>query len=165
MAQPDRPSFREASAIVPALEAAFMNFEAVEQRLVEAMGVLRRSPDREWSWLHPGTLAMFRQYRPDIMEADDQPMRTIALTRVEEDRANEAMGWIVAVVPAGIARRIMGIALAQLAGGDRARVEWPAVRKRLGREGAKMTTSAVRMRYNRSITAIANHENARSLAG
>lgn len=151
--------------IVEGLEKAFMDFEVVEDRLVEAMDVLLRSSDREWAWLHPGTLAMFRQYRPDIMEPDPKAMRTCALTRAEEDRANEALGWIVATVPAGVARRIMGIALAQLARGDRARIEWPAVRARLGDEGKAMTTNAVRMRYNRAIAAIAERENARSLAG
>ncbi len=166
MARPDNQRFRLPSDTVPGLEAAFMDFNAVEDRLVEAMSVLRRSGDREWSWLHPGTLAMFRQYRPEHVDPDaaDRRLVTCALTRAEVERADEAMGWVLAAVPEGIGRRILGVALMQLAQGDRARIEWPAVRARLGAEGAAMTTNGVRMRYNRAITEIAMRQNARSSA-
>lgn len=159
--------FHDASGIVPGLEKAFMDFEAVEDRLVEAMAVLLRSGDREWAWLHPGTLAMFRQYRPEKAEAPEPatPLRTCELTRLEVGRADEAMGWVIASVAEGIARRIMGVALMQLALGDRARIEWPAVRARLGVEGKAMTTEAIRKRYNRAISEIANRRNASISAG
>lgn len=162
MSRPSNERFRLPSDTVPGLERAFMNFTAAEERLVEAMGVLLRSSDRERGWLHPGTLAMWRQYRPDIMEADDAPMRTRALTRAECERADEAMAWIDAAVPVGIGRRILGIALMQLATGDRARVEWPAVRARLGADGAAITTDAVRKRYNRAVFEICERQNART---
>lgn len=151
--------------IVEGLDKAFLDFNAVEDRLVEAMAVLLRSNDRERAWLHPGTLAMFRQYRPDITEPEaDTPMKTCELTRREVERADQAMRWVAECVPEGVARRIMGAALMQLALGDRARVEWPAVRARLGADGAAMTTDRIRMRYNRSITAIAERQNARTSA-
>ena len=155
------------SGIVPGLERAFMDFEAVEDRLVEAMAVLLRSGDRERAWLHPGTLAMFRQYRAEEQQPVEPstPLKTCELTRREVERADEAMRWVVDSVPAGIGRRILGVALMQLATGDRARIEWPAVRSRLGDDGKAMTTNAVRMRYNRAIAAIADRENARTLAG
>lgn len=167
MASDGGGSFHDPSTMVPALERAFLNFNMVEERLVEAMGVLLRSADREWGWLNPGTLAMWRQVKPDVVDPvdGDKPMMTCALTRAEVARADEAMAWIVASVEAGIARRIVGIALMQLALGDRARIEWPAVLRRLGRDGKGWTTDRLRMRYGRAISAIANAQNARTLAG
>ena len=107
----DPQSFHDASAIIPALEAAFMDFEAVEERLVEAMRVVLRSGDREWSWLHPRCQAIFREYRPEDAEVEARPLDTCMMTRAEVARAEEAMGWVVDAVPAGEARRIMGVAL------------------------------------------------------
>lgn len=164
MAQPDRPSFREASTIVPDLEKAFLDFNAVEERLVEAMGVLLRSHDRERGWLHAGTLSIWRQYRPEHGDAEvlDKLIRSCATTRAEVERADQALGWVVAAVPQGLARRVLGAALMQLALGDAARIEWPAVRRRLGADGAANTTDGLRMRYNRAITAICIEQNART---
>lgn len=159
----NRP-FRNPSAIVPALEAAFINFERAQERLVEAMTVLLQSSDREWGWLNPGTLAMWRQYRPEIETPTEEGLRTCQMTRAEVERAEEAMRWIVAAVPAGLGRRILGVGLMQLATGDRARIEWPAVLRRLGRDGAGLTSEAVRKRYNRAVAAICERQNARTCA-
>ncbi|KKC24862.1 hypothetical protein WP12_16635 [Sphingomonas sp. SRS2] len=150
--------------MVPGLQQAFHDFNAVEERLRAAMEVLMRSSDREWGWLHPGTLAMWRQYRPEIADAGDadKVLVTCGMARADVERADEAMGWVAAWVEAGIARRIVGIALMQLALGNRSRIEWPAVLRRLGRDGKGWTTDALRMRYGRAITAIANALNARS---
>ncbi|ABQ68554.1 hypothetical protein Swit_2195 [Rhizorhabdus wittichii RW1] len=164
MRRPDNQRFRLPSDTVPNLSRAFMNFELAEERLVEAMTVLLQSGDREWSWLHPGTLAMWRQYRPEVQDDDAAPLRTCEMTRAEVERAEEAMRWIDAAVPAGLDRRIMGIALVQLASADRARIEWPAVLRRLGRDGAGLTTEAVRKRYNRAVSKICERKNARTSA-
>lgn len=152
---------KKEEGIVEGLERAFMNFNAVEDRLVEAMRVLARSSDREWGWLNPGTLAMFRQYRPENGTVEVKALVRAELTRLEVTRAEEALGWIAEAVEPGLTRQIMGAALMQLALGDRARVEWPAVRGRLGEAGKAATTDQLRMRYNRAITDIAISQNAR----
>lgn len=161
MSKPDNRRFRLPSTTVPDLQRAFINFELAQERLVEAMAVLLQSSDRERGWLNPGTLAMWRQYRPDIADDDAKPLRTCEMTRAEVERAEEAMGWIVAAVPAGLSRRILGLGLAQLARGTMARIEWPAVLARLGRDGEGLTANAVRMRYNRAVTEICTRQNAR----
>jgi hypothetical protein len=164
MSRPDNRRFRLPSDTIPALERAFMNFEAMEERLVEAMAVLIHAGDREHGWLHAGTLAMWRQYKPDIVEADDRPLRTCGMTRAEVERAEEVLGWMNAAVPAGVARRVMGVALLKLARGDRARVEWQAVKATLARAGVFLSANGARMQYNRAITAICEWQNARTSA-
>ncbi|WP_374649078.1 hypothetical protein [Rhizorhabdus sp.] len=157
--------FRDPSAILPGLEKAFLDFEAVEERLLDAMRIVLRGGDREWRWLHPSCQAVWREYRAEHDEPPvPGPLSTCAMTRAEVERAEEALGWVDASVEAGLSRRIVGVALTQLALGDRARIEWPAVRARLGRDGAGLTTDAIRKRYNRAITEIATRQNSRTSA-
>jgi len=147
------PSFHEASDTLPGEETTF---EAVEDRLIEAMGVLLRSSDRELGWLHVGSMSLWRQTKSDMTEAaaDDRPIVTCALTRAEVERADEAMGWVLRTVPSGDTRRILGLALTRQVTRGKERTLWPWVWSAMGGKGSGWTTDGLRKRYDRAIGSI-----------
>lgn len=147
-------------------EDGFMNFEAVEERLVEAMAVLWRSGDRERAWLRGSSLPIWREVVAEHRDAspDDAAIVTCALTRAEVMRADEAMGWVASWVASGVTRRVVGLVLSYLAAGN-ARVDWPAILRRMGRQGGGWTTDGLRKRYGRAITDICERLNAKRSGG
>jgi len=145
-------------------DEAFWTFEMAEDRLVAAMGVLLRSGDRERTWLRVESMSLWRQVRPEAVDADgdDRAMVTCALTRAEVMDADEAMGWVASAVASGDTRRVLGLGLVQLARGDRARIDWPAVHRRMGGKACGFTTEGLRKRYSRAITDVCRMLNARN---
>lgn len=142
----------------------YWTFEAVQDRLVEAMDVLWRSGDRERGWLRGSTLPIWREVVSDLVEAspDDRAIVTCALTRAEVARADEAMGWVAAWVPAGDTRKVVGLALSWLAAGNSA-MRWPEVWRRAGGQASGWTTEGLRKRYARALAGIAEQLNARKM--
>ena len=153
MAKPDLQSFRDPSDTLPRDISAF---EAVEERLIEAMGVLLRSTDRERRWLHVTSMSLWQQVKIDMTEVapDDRPMVTCALTRAEVERADEAMGWVVRSVPSGDTRKILGLALTRLVTRGKDRAIWPWVWEKMGGRSGGWTTDGLRMRYDRAVGSI-----------
>jgi hypothetical protein len=148
-------------------DGSFWTFEAVEDRLVAAIGVLQRSGDRERSWLRVESMSLWRQVRPEAADADadDAAIVTCALTRAEVMAADEAMGWVTSAVASGDTRKVLGLGLTQLARGDRSRIEWPVVWRRMGGQASGFTTDGLRMRYGRAITDVCRMLNARKSGG
>lgn len=144
------------------------SFEAVEDRLVEAMGVLWRSGDRERAWLKGATLPIWREVVPEHREAspDDAALVSCALTRREVMRAEEAMGWVARWVPAGESRKVMGVVLSHLAGGGTGgRIDWTVIWRRMGGKAGGWTSEGLRKRYSRSVTVVAERLNANHFSG
>lgn len=147
-------------------EDGFMNFQTVEERLVEAMAVLWRSGDRERAWLRGSTLPIWREVVAEHRDAspDDAAIVTCALTRAEVMRADEAMGWVAAWVASGDTRRVVGLVLSYLAAGN-PRVDWPTIWERAGGKRGGWTTEGLRKRYGRAINGICSKLNANSSGG
>lgn len=139
----------------------YLAFAEVEARLIEAMETLRRLPDRNphrlvasdgpWQWVQPEMVAG---------ADDDAVMRTVAATRADVARMEEALGWVSDFVPMGETRTVLSIAVALKARGQVAGL-WVDVRATLIRRAAAKdsargwTTDGLRMRYDRAISAIA----------
>jgi hypothetical protein len=142
---------------------AIWTFDAVEERLVEAMQVLRRMPDRERGFLSSGGRAIWPQIvhtLEEILSAapDDGSIRPGPVMRREQADMEEALEWL-GYVKEGPARTIVGLALGQLASGS-SRVSWNvvwAIMERRGmtaEPGLKLTPDSLRMRYGRALNAI-----------
>ncbi|TZG26494.1 hypothetical protein FYJ91_16360 [Sphingomonas montanisoli] len=133
----------------------------MQRRLVDAMDVLRRLPDREAGWLRTSTMSLWRQVQADWTEtaAADRPLVTCALTRNEVGLADEALGWVAAYVPTGVTRQIVGLALMQLARTGSDRVEWSPIWERMGGHDGGWTTDGLRMRYGRALNGICKKVN------
>jgi hypothetical protein len=150
------------SDVVEQLERELATFEMVEERLVEAWGLMMRLPDRERGWQRLAAAW------PDVrrhnsfgdygdMEPDARPKQP-GLRSVEVDRMEEALGWVDWVPPQH--RTLIGVVLAQLQRADRPEWEWIAARI----EG-RPEPDACRMRYNRSITRICERLNGAEIRG
>src|SRR3546814_532230 len=104
--------------MVPDVEGTqFWTFEAVQERLVEAMLLWRRMPDRERGWL------AVKAYWPDLRrhnhfgdyaDAEATP-RPLPLSRAEIRRMEEASEWLLLVNERD--RALVALAVAWLAGG------------------------------------------------
>lgn len=144
----------------------FWTFEAVQDALIEAMLLWRRSPDRERGWLH------CRAYWPEIRrvgifqvvggeadypEHDPQP-RALPLTRAQVAAMTEAAEWL-AYVPERD-RRLVALAIAQLANGA-AQVPWLQLKRAMG---VPFGAHGLRKRYSRAITGICEALNSRNSA-
>lgn len=157
----DQGSFHDGSGTVP---ATFWRFVDVEQRLIEAMSVVVRSPDRERKWLGASGSSIWRMVQDEELQADDKPIVTRAFTRQQQALSSEAMGWVAAWVPSGPTRRVLGIALVAQVLDDGERPDWPWIWARMGGKAGGWTTEGLRKRYSRAITAIAKALNARRSA-
>jgi hypothetical protein len=137
-------------------ERGSMTFPLVEERLIEAMGVLLRSGDRERRWLHVTSMSLWQQVTIDLTEVavDDRPIVTCALTCAEVEQAEEAMGWVARSVPSGDTRRILGMVLTRLVTRGNERAIWPWVWRKMGGSRAGWTTEGLRKRYDRAVNAI-----------
>jgi len=146
--------------------AGFMRIADVEARLIEAMEVLLRSPDREGGWIGSRGSSIWRMVQDDLSEAapDDRPIVTCAFTRQQQDRATEALGWVAKWVPAGTTRKVVARVLIAHVLDDDARVDWSDVWMRMGGAPSGWTTEGLRKRYGRALTVICNALNARRSA-
>lgn len=138
-----------------------MTFALVQERLVEAMLMLWRLPDRERAWLRGGISSLWSQYHPTVgMNAceraeyllshdRDEAPRMPGLTRDEVGAMEEALGWMRFVDTAD--RKLVGLAVTQLAQGY-AQVSW---RRLLTPMGLRLGADGLRMRYGRALHRIA----------
>lgn len=135
-------------------------FDLVQERLIEAYGVLRRLPDPDAKNLRVKTMSLWDQVSVTAgMNAAEQaeyrlyragdPPRAPGVSRGEHDRMEEALSWLLWIKPD--IRPIVHIAIEQLWRGN-ARIDWTAT-------GADPRVSGsfdrARMAYRRSVTAIA----------
>ena len=153
-------------------EAGFLSFDAVEARLVEAVGFLDRMPQRDghrritasdgpWGMILPEAWGQSVggegvSFEVALMQAEDARVAALrqrcVLTSAEVDRMNQALEWVTLHVPArGELRRIVGSTLARLAR-EGGRADWIEIRRR-GR--FKSSTEALRKSYSRAIGRIA----------
>ena len=140
------------------LPVDFWTFDMVQERLVEAMIICWRNPDRERGWQR------LRSTWPDVLREEaagdydargghhtssDVAIRPASLTRLEVAEMEEAFGWMDAVPP--LDRKLVGLAIAALASGRR-EVSW---RHLLRPMGLQRGSDGLRMRYGRAIARIA----------
>ena len=129
-----------------------LTFADVEERLVEAMLLCWRLPDRERSWTR------IKAYWPDIQRhnwfgdyADTDPdarPRPLPLSRSDIARMDEAFGWLDAVPVDD--RRLIGLAITALARGA-SRVPWSRLLRPMG---LTRGSDGLRMRYGRALSGV-----------
>lgn len=143
----------------------FWTFEAVRERLVEAMLLWMRSPgggkwpfagDGPWQLITrsvratAGDVSDFELWR---MEQDERKLgggeRPLPLTRAEVAVRDETSEWLRFVPERD--RALVVLALTSLARGDK-RVPWMRLKARMG---VQWGAEGLKMRYRRSIAAIA----------
>jgi hypothetical protein len=156
-------------------EEGFWTFEAVKERLIDALMLWRRSPgggkfpyakDAPWHLMtrktrmsaagwKPGRELQLHMQAEDFEEAKrwEGRERRGGLTRDEIARRDEATEWLTWM--AEDARRVVILALTQLASGREA-VDWRRVKVALGSDdGSAIGNKGVYRRYSRAITAVA----------
>lgn len=140
-----------------ATNGPFWTFEAVQERLVEAMTLWWRMPDRERGWM------TIRAFWPEIMRhghfgdgdgmvnhADhDARPRPLPLTRDQVAEMEEASEWLRFIPDRD--RKLVALALLHLARGEK-RVPWMELRAPLG---VQFGADGLRKRYSRAISSIA----------
>jgi hypothetical protein len=150
-------------------KAQFFTFDDVQQRMVDAMLLWQRSPDRERGWLH--VKAFWPEVRRfhwttavggehDHPEEDPQP-RPLPLTRAEVAEMNAVGDWMRFVPERD--RKLVALALARLARGDK-QVPWLQLKRVLG---VPFGADGLRMRYSRAIAGVAaalNRQNSATMA-
>lgn len=134
-------------------------FEAVEEMLIEAMGLLRRLPDKERGWLASGSRScvpdVIRDKQSDYADADAQPR--LQLSRREMALVEEvflaARCLTLEIAPANLALVAMVLQAkgGRMAGG----FEWSDIWIRMGGRRLGVTSDALRARYDRSLGRIA----------
>lgn len=139
-------------------EKTVWTFGEVEDRLVEAMALWRRAPDRESAWLKVKAIwpEVTREWaagdydaRGYLGNSSDVVLRPLPLVRAEVARMEEAGGWIGRYVVERD-RRLVIIALGHKAS-DR-RVPWRSMLKPMG---LTMGADGLRRRYERAVAGIA----------
>jgi hypothetical protein len=138
----------------------FHSFEDVQERLVEAMRICWRHPDRERGWQFvrsawPEAMREVEDYNARVANVDYEPViRTASLTRADIAAMEEAFGWLDHVQPDD--RKLIGLAITALARGD-TRVPWGAL---TGPDGS-LSGSAdyARIRYGRAMSRLCNRLN------
>lgn len=131
------------------LPAEFWTFETVQERLVAAMRLWKRSPGGgSWPFASDGPwhLVTIELYGPDVDK--DAPLRPLPLTRAEVEERDQISEWLRHAPDRD--RRLVILAVSQLASG-RARIDWMGLR---GPMGVKIGADGLRWRYNQAITAI-----------
>lgn len=158
----------------------FWTFDAVEERLVEALLLWKRSPgggrwpfagDAPWQLMTRRTrieAGDFRgremQLRMQAEDAEETKRREGCdrfgpLSRDEVARRDEASEWLAHV--SADSRKVVSAAIEQLAGG-RENVDWTLVKRRIG---AEIGNKGVYRRYTRAIGGIAKRLNAPAANG
>lgn len=138
----------------PSGAGSLMSFEAAEARLVEAVRVAWRLPDREAGWqrvrsawpeIMRETSAGDYDARGGDLASSDVPLRTVAATRGEVAAMEEAFGWLAVV--ADTDRRLIALAVGCLARGH-SQVPWLRLLRPMGlTHGAE----GLRKRYARAL--------------
>jgi hypothetical protein len=142
---------------------SFWSFEIVEERLVEAMRLWRRSPgDGRWPFAGDGPWHLVRDdgsaqaawdHNLNALQmgrpATEKP-KPLPLSRAEVAERDQASDWISRYVPERD-RKLVVLGLIQLANGN-SRVRWSDIRRKLG---AEVQAQSLGKRYSRAITAIA----------
>lgn len=141
--------------------AMFWTWQAVQDRMVEAMGHWWRSSDSEARFSLGGRISsIWRMAWTDrmglaLIEQLDLPSanapRPLPLSRDDMARMAEASEWMRFVPEAD--RRLVIIVLVKLAAGAKT-VPWLTIWKALGR--GKPGPEGLRSRYSRAVTSIAN---------
>lgn len=132
-------------------------FNYVEDRLVEAMLICWRYPDRERGWQR--ARSAWPEISRDVWDGDydarggdgtssDVALRPAAQTRAEIAEMEEAFGWLNAVPP--VDRKLIGFAIRELARGRR-EVRWSQL---LPAMGLTRGADGLRMRYGRAIATV-----------
>lgn len=142
------------------------SFADVEERLVEAMLVMRRMSDREAGWLR------VKACWPDIVREDDRgdydargvdmiapAPRPLPATRRDIAEMEEAFGWVLAAKPED--RRLIALAIGALAQGAK-QVPWMRLRKPMG---IKLGAHGLRKRYGRAMHVVTKAANAQISEG
>lgn len=133
----------------------FWSFDDVEERLVEALELWRRSPDRERGWLHVKAFwpeirrsGVFQIVGGEIDHPEEKPeLKPRPLTRAEVRDMMEASDWLRHVPDAD--RRLVAIVLGYKVLGKQP--SWTAIKRRLG---ISFGVHGLRKRYSRAITSI-----------
>ena len=143
------------------------SFADVEERLVEAMLVMKRLSDREAGWLR------VKASWPDIIRerelgdydargylgnSSDIPLKPLPATRKDIAMMEEAFAWVLAAKPDD--RRLIALAIGALARGEK-RVPWMKLRKPMG---VTRGADGLRMRYERAMRKVVIAANARKSA-
>lgn len=145
------------------LGAGFMTFDDVEARMVDALHLWRRAPDRERGWLH------VRSFWPEIRRSEfirvvggelDWPdptpdLRPLPLTRAEVAAMNEAADWLKHAPEQD--RKLVALSLGCLAAGHK-QVPWSKLKPLLG---VDYGVHGLRKRYCRAVATIAAELNSR----
>jgi hypothetical protein len=133
-----------------------LTFADVQERLVEALIMLWRLPDREKGW-HRGVAkdGPWDQVVAELSDpADgDESSSMPGLTQAEVAEMEEALAWMAHVPDRD--RRLVGLAIVQLARGGR-EISW---RRLLAPMGLTLGTDGLRMRYGRALNSICIAEN------
>ncbi|MCK0531760.1 hypothetical protein [Sphingobium agri] len=139
------------------------SFADVEERLVEAMLVMKRLSDREAGWLR------VKASWPDIIRerelgdydargylgnSSDIPLKPLPATRKDIAMMEEAFAWVLAAKPDD--RRLIALAIGALARGEK-RVPWMKLRKPMG---VTRGADGLRMRYERAMRKVVIAANA-----
>ncbi|WP_370169799.1 hypothetical protein [Sphingobium abikonense] len=143
------------------------SFADVEERLVEAMLVMRRLSDREAGWLR------VKASWPDIVReheagdydargylgnSSDIPLKPLPATRRDIAEMEEAFAWVLAAKERD--RRLIALAIGALARGEK-RVPWG---KLLRPMGLKLGQHGLRKRYERAMHLVVKAANAQKSA-
>ena len=144
-----------------------VTFDAIEARLLEAWGFLRRLPDREAGWVRVKALwpalrrhTMFGDYGD--MESD-APRSLPGLTVAEVARMEEAFAWVETVDPRE--RKLIGMVLRRMDREGAARPAWLDAALDWRREtGEAVQPDTLRMRYGRALRSICRHVETRKPA-
>lgn len=142
-------------------EVGFLSYDQVEERLVEAVCLWRKAPDRERGWLK------VRACWPDIRRAEfiriignelDWPeekpeARPLPLSRLQVAEMEEAGDWLRFVAERD--RKLVVLALSYKASGKRP--PWERIWNGLGR--GKPGPEGLQMRYRKAIATICQQVN------
>lgn len=132
--------------------------QMVEDRLVHALDVYRRLPDRERGWLNASIMSIWRQrirerqvdYPPEVDTS--RPIMTAQASRDQLREADEALGWCDRWLNAH-ERKLVSLALLQVAAGY-TNIRWDVVRRMAGWTKS-LTTDTMRKQYSRALSKIA----------
>jgi len=131
---------------------ALLSFADIEERLVQAMLVCWRNPDRERAWMRqrsawPEVSREAGDYdaRGGEHSSSDVALRPASLTRIEVAEMEEAFGWLDGVDP--LDRKLIGLVITALARGA-SQVPWMKLR---GPMGVTRGADGLRRRYERAM--------------
>jgi hypothetical protein len=133
---------------------ALWTFDMVEERLVEAMHLWRRSPGGgSWPFASDGPwhLVKAELYGPDVDK--DAPLRPLPLRMAEVEERDQVSAWLLWVGDRD--RRLVVLAVSALAKGHK-QVPWMELRRPMG---VALGADGLRMRYGRAIQTICNRLN------